>query len=302
MPKFAIFFRGDSREPIERFKDGFQPRTPTPGQPFMIRSFTAGPNAICVTQNFKMSAAFPLDRAVTESWIYIVAIDIDEKDETRLLDLYTKELPNLNQDNVVSFSGLHSTKEYLVNNIPGEHILGAFPIRRTYKDDGNPLSFVQYFEVSGETRLNPKSRALLAEQVEFKSELDQIISAYSKKESDDTFYICVEISIVPYRNAFYAKNKAKLTANLFSNQQNLTRENEKLFERINKGDFDAEVNADKAALLALIDQSYVNMFSEIVQINPSFHENEMKNAQSILEQTFDPRHEKIPKTFAFLKR
>lgn len=157
MPKYAIFFRGDSRAPADRFESGFQPITPTPGQPFETKSFIAGPNAVCVTGDLKISAKFPLDNAEA-SWIYVIAIDTTQQDENQYLNFYENEIPKVTDGDIVPFAlTLYYTKEHIVDNIPGSQVLGAFPIQRKFLFDVNSRGNFLYFEMSGKLVGNDKS-------------------------------------------------------------------------------------------------------------------------------------------------
>lgn len=302
MPKFAIFFRGDSRAPADRFESGFQPITPTPGQPFETKSFIAGPNAVCVTGDLKISAKFPLDNAEA-SWIYVIAIDTTQQDENQYLNFYEKEIPKVTDGDIVPFAlTLYYTKEHLVDNIPGNQVLGAFPIQRKFL----------YFEMSGKLVGNEKSASLLTQHPKLKTELAEINQTYSKKDplyckdpilskeyitQFEEVYLSDPGHMLLYRIAFYTKNKASPTSRLFSNPEQMHQENRALLARITRGELDSQIMQEKKSLLPLIDKSFVKALSSVDKKNHT----EKQLTLDVLENYFDPKHEKIPETFAYFK-
>ncbi len=306
MPKYAIFFRGDSRAPAERFESGFQPIKPTLGQPFETNNFAAGPNAVCVTGDLEVSAKFPLD-STEASWIYVIAIDTAQQDENQYLNFYERELPKVTDGDIVPFAlMLYFTKEHLVDNISGSQILGAFPIQRKFLFDVHPRGTFFCFEMSGKLVCNEKSVVLLTQHPELQKELAEINQKYSKKDpislkefitQHEEIYLGEPGHMLLYRVAFYAKNKASPSSRLFANPEQMHQENRALLERISRGELDSQIMQEKKSLMPLVDKSFVKSFNLIDMKNHT----DKQLVIDQLEKYFDPKHEKIPETFAYFK-
>ncbi len=148
MPRYRIFFRGDSRPPEAIFKEGFQPKYPSSGYPLKFRGCETSEESVSISESHKAAAAFPCDPKTTEgakpnTWIYLVVVDT-ERNTQEYLNVF--EAGTTHCDNRHANAGLFLAQEHIVNHISACDVLSAFPITRLQSQLPYPgtLSFEHY--------------------------------------------------------------------------------------------------------------------------------------------------------------
>lgn len=177
MPDFKIFFRGDSRNPEEIFKNGFDAKEFTDKkQPLPLIRFNPNffPKYVSISPNFDLANHFPIDHR-GKKWIYVLAQDVNQ-DDGHYINMTERSIAEGDESDELMFFDA-GIEEHVVSHISGEKILCAYPI---IVEESADTPYLYTFEHPIE---NEQAKAFLEEenQSSLKSSYQRQLETYLSK-------------------------------------------------------------------------------------------------------------------------
>lgn len=280
MPTYKIFYRGDSRSPETIFAEGFQPKFSFVSEVKLSSLRGSTGDCVAVSELFESAAFFPYEGCSPNSWVYVVAVDVD-RDDDQYFNVHMKNLTESPVEVAPVLGVADKAKEHIVRSISSSEVLCAFHIERNKE--------TCTFKIAGPTVLNPNAKSLFDVDLKLHAHFQRLTQALVSKIDQvqplglrenmffenlqhmvqSTFFartrfdseikeIVNPVSALDSKTfkAFQNASRSRNSSNvLFANHDALYRQNKLFFQHVVKGGFEESVKKEYKELITTVDKS-----------------------------------------------